>query len=59
MQLKEKNKNENVKLKEEDIPGRFYLDKNQKNLPTLKQLQRWLLCRAAKTTRKKMQLVQR
>ena len=49
----ERNKSDSVKLREEDVP---------REIPeecTVKQLQRWLLCRGAKTTGKKTQLVQR
>ena len=49
---------ENVKLKEEDVPGAI-LPREKPEECTVKQLQRWLLCRGAKTTGKKMQLVQR
>ena len=55
--LKEK-KNENVKLKEEGVPGAILPGEKPEEC-TEKQLQRWLLCRAAKTTGKKTQLVQR
>lgn len=54
----ERNKSDSVKLREEDVPGAI----SPREIPeecTVKQLQRWLLCRGAKTTGKKMQLVQR
>ena len=54
----ERNKNENVKLKEEDV-SEAILPQEKLEECTVKRLQRWLLCRGAKTTRKKMQLVQR
>ena len=54
----ERNFSENVKLKEEDVPGAI-LPREKPEECTVKQLQRWLLCRGAKTTGKKMQLVQR
>ena len=57
MELKEK-KHENMKLKEEDVPGAI-LPREKPEECTVKQLQRWLLCRGAKTTGKKTQLGQR
>ena len=54
----ERKKHENVKLKEEDVPG-VILAREKPEECTVKQLQRWLLCRGAKTTGKKTQLVQR
>lgn len=56
--INERNKSEIIKLKEEDVPGAI-LPRNTPEECTVKQLQRWLLCRGAKTTGKKMQLVQR
>ena len=56
--INERNKSEIVKLKEEDVPGAT-LPRNTPEECTVKQLQRWLLCRGAKTTGKKTQLVQR
>ena len=54
----ERKKDENMKLKEEDVPGAILpLEKPEEC--TVKQLQRWLLCRGAKTTGKKTQLGQR
>ena len=55
--MKEK-KHENVKLKEEDVPGAI-LPREKPIKCTVKQLQRWPLSRGAKTTGKKTQLVQR
>ena len=57
VELKEK-KHENVKLKEEDMPGAI-LPQEKPEECTVKQLQGWLLCHEAKTTRKKTQLIQR
>jgi len=54
----ESKKSENVKLRQEDVPGAI-LPRQIPEECTVKQLQRWLLCRGAKTTGKKMQLVQR
>ena len=54
----ERKKNENVKLKEEGVPGAILPGEKPEEC-TVKQLQRWLLCRAAKTTGKKTQLLQR
>ena len=54
----ERKKNENVKLKEEGVPGAILPGEKPEEC-TVKQLQRWLLSRAAKTTGKKTQLVQR
>lgn len=54
----ERNKSDSVKLREEDVPGAI-LPREIPEECTGKQLQRWLLCRRAKTTGKKMQLVQR
>ena len=51
VELKEK-KHENMKLKEEDVPGAI-LPREKPEECTVKQLQRWLLCRGAKTTGKK------
>ena len=51
----EKIKHENVKLKEEDVPGTI-LPREKREECTVKQLQRWFLCRGAKTTGKKTQL---
>ena len=42
----------------EDVPGAI-LTREKTEEWTVKQLQRWLLCRGAKTTGKKSQLVQR
>ena len=56
--VNERNKSEIIKLKEEDVPGAT-LPRNTPDECTVKQLQRWLLCRGAKTTGKKIQLVQR
>ena len=41
-----------------DVPGAI-LTREKTEEWTVKQLQRWLLCRGAKTTAKKRQLVQR
>ena len=50
-------KHENVKLRKEDVPGAILpREKHLTEECTVKQLQRWLLCRGAKTTGKKMQL---
>ena len=54
----ERKKSENVKLRQEDVP-RAILPRQIPEECIVKQLQRWLLCRGAKTTGKKMQLVQR
>ena len=50
----EKSKSESITLREEDVPGAILPEEC-----TVKQLQRWLLCRGAKTTGNKFQLVQR
>ena len=42
----------------EDVPGAI-LTREKTDEWTVKQLERWLLCRGAKTTGKKKQLVQR
>ena len=42
----------------EDVPGAI-LTREKTEKWTVKQLQRWLLCRGAKTTGKKTQFVQR
>ena len=55
-ELKE-NKHENVKLKEEDMPGAI-LPREKLEECIVKELQIWLLFRRAKTTGKKTQLVQ-
>ena len=55
-ELKE-NKHENVKLKEEDVPGAI-LPREKLEECIVKQLQIWLPFRRAKTTGKKTQLVQ-
>ena len=44
-----------MKLKEEDVP-RTILPREKPEECTMKQLQRWFLCRRAKTTGKKTQL---
>ena len=54
----ERKKSENVKLRQEDVPGAI-LPRQIPQECTVKQLQKWLLCRGAKTTGKKMQFVQR
>ena len=54
----ESKKHENMKLKEEDVPGAI-LPREKPEECTVKQLQRWLLCRGAKITGKKTQLGQR
>ena len=54
----EKSKSESIPLREEDVPGAILPRKIPEEC-TVKQLQRWLLCRGAKTTGKKLQLVQR
>ena len=54
----ENRKSEGINLREEDVPGAILPRKIPEEC-TVKQLQRWLLCRGAKTTGKKMQLVQR
>ena len=54
----ESRKSESINLREEDVPGAILPRKIPEEC-TVKQLQRWLLCRGAKTTGKKMQLVQR
>ena len=54
----ERKKHENVKLKEEDMPGAI-LPQEKPEECTVKQLQGWLLYHEAKTTRKKTQLIQR
>lgn len=45
----ERNKSDSVKLREEDVPGAI-LPREIPEECTVKQLQRWLLCRGAKTT---------
>jgi len=47
-----------IPLSEEDIPG-AQLPRDEPEECNVKQLQRWLLCRGAKTTGKKEDLVQR
>ena len=47
-----KKKNQNVKLRKEDVPGAISHREKPEEC-TVKQLQRWLLCRGAKTTGKK------
>ena len=47
----ERKKSENVKLRQEDVPGAI-LPRQIPEECTVKQLQRWLLCRGAKTKRK-------
>ena len=54
----ERSKSEGINLREEDVPGAI-LPRETPEECTVKQLHRWLLCRGAKTTGKKMQLVQR
>ena len=54
----ERSKSESINLREDDVPGAILPRKIPEEC-TVKQLQRWLLCRGAKTTGKKMQLVQR
>ena len=56
--IERKKKQENMKLKEENMPGAI-LPREKPEECTVKQLQRWLLCRGAKTTGKKTQLGQR
>ena len=51
-------KHDNVKLKEKDVPAAI-LPREKPEECTVKQLQRWLLCRGAKTIGKKTQFVQR
>ena len=58
VEVMERSKSESVNLREEDVPGAILPRKIPEEC-TVKQLQRWLLCRGAKTTGKKMQLVQR
>ena len=53
-----KEKHENVKLRGKDVPWTI-LPREKQEECTVKQLQRWFLCRRAKTTGKKTQLVQR
>ena len=55
--LKQKKKHENVKLKE-DVREEI-LPREKPEACTVKQLQRWLFCGGTKTTGKKTQLVQR
>ena len=47
-----------AKGRTEDVPGAI-LTREKTEEWTVKQLQRWLLCRGAKTTGKKTQFVQR
>ena len=47
-----------AKGRTEDVPGAI-LTREKTEEWTVKQLQRWLLCRGVKTTGKKKQLVQR
>ena len=47
-----------AKGRPKDVPGAI-LTREKTEEWTVKQLQRWLLCRGAKTTGKKKQLVQR
>ena len=54
----ERSKSESINLREDDVPGAILPRKIPEEC-TVKQLQRWLLCRGAKTTGKKMQLIQR
>ena len=54
----ERKKNENVNLKGKDVPGAI-LPREEPEECTVKQPQRWLLCRGAKTTGKKTQLIKR
>ena len=56
--IERKKKQENMKLKEENMPGAI-LPREKPEECTVKQLQRWLLRRGAKTTGKKTQLGQR
>lgn len=49
---------DNIRISEEDIPGAT-LPRDSPEECKVKQLQRWLLCRGAKTTGKKEDLVQR
>ena len=49
---------DNIPISEEDIPGAT-LPRHSPEECKVKQLQRWLLCRGAKTTGKKEDLVQR
>ena len=49
---------DNIPISEEDIPGAT-LPRDSPEECKVKQLQRWLLCRGAKTTGKKEDLVQR
>ena len=51
----ERRKSESANLREADVPGAI-LPREIPEECTVKQLQRWLLCRGAKTTGKKMQL---
>ena len=57
VELKQK-KQENVNLKGKDVPGAI-LPREKPEECTVKQPQRWLLCRGAKTTGKKTQLIKR
>ena len=50
--IERKKKHENVKLKEEDVPGAILLREKPEEC-AMKELQRWLLCRGAKTTGRK------
>ena len=47
----ESRKSESINLREEDVPGAIFPRKIPEEC-TVKQLQRWLLCRGAKTTGK-------
>ena len=49
---------DNIPISEEDIPGAT-IPRDSPEECKVKQLQRWLLCRGAKTTGKKEDLVQR
>ena len=49
-------KHENVRLKKEDVPGAILPREKKTEECPVKQLQRWFLCRGAKTTGKKIQL---
>ena len=56
--IETKKKHENVNLKGKDVPGAI-LPREKPEECTVKQPQRWLLCRGAKTTGKKTQLIKR
>ena len=58
VELTEKKNIKNLKLREKDVPWTIFPREKQEEC-TVKQLQRWFLCRRAKTTGKKTQLVQR